>query len=72
MTDYPIDAEGAYNKLQLQVPMDYLCGISQNSVEYFQRRRFSKVCIKFAMFKLSLADNVGGVDSADNVGGATT
>ena len=26
-----------------------------NSVEYFQRKRFSKICIKFARFKLSLA-----------------
>ena len=26
-----------------------------NCLQYFQRGRFSKVCIKFAMFKLSLA-----------------
>ena len=33
---------------------DYLCAISKNSVQQFWKRKFSKVCIQFAMFKLSL------------------
>ena len=43
------------NKLYLHIPKDYFCAISKNSVEKFWRRRFSKIYIKFALFKLSLA-----------------
>ena len=45
------------NKLQLDIPKDFLCAISKNSVEQFWRRKFCKVCITFAMFKLFLAIN---------------
>ena len=33
-----------------------MCAISKNSVKYFQRRKISKVYIKLAKLKLSLAN----------------
>ena len=46
------------NKLQLHIPKDHACAISQNSVDQFWRIRFSKVYITIAMFKLALAINL--------------
>ena len=46
---------GSGKKVKLHVIKGHLCAISKNFVEWFWRKKFSKVCIKFSMFKLSLA-----------------
>ena len=50
---------GATILTNFNVPKDYLCAISKNSVEKFWRRSFSKVYIKLC-YVCYFGHNVGG------------